>query len=195
MSEARTDERKAIRTRVRAWREGLGSDAVAASSSAAIDALAGLPEVAGVQRILAYIAKPGANEVDLGSLIDAWIAEGRTVSVPETSTGGIVPCRIHSRADLVPARFGLLEPAQGDREPVDPTALELVLVPAIAFDRRGHRLGFGGGYYDRFLTGTGALTIGVAHDGQLLDAPFPAQSHDVPVAVLVTASGVIRFPG
>lgn len=71
--------------------------------------------------------------------------------------------------------------------PVDPAEVDLFVVPGLAFDVSGHRLGQGGGWYDRFLAGrtAGSLVVGVAGDEQVVDA-VPVDDHDVPVHVLVT---------
>ncbi len=94
--------------------------------------------------------------------------------------------------DLVLNRIGLREPVPTAPR-VAPAELDAVLVPALAFDRRGHRLGRGGGFYDRFL---GALpprvtTIGIAFSVQLLNA-IPTDPHDRPVDVIVTEDAVLR---
>lgn len=73
---------------------------------------------------------------------------------------------------------------------VDPSEIELIVVPAVAFDRRGTRLGRGKGFYDRLLSGTRATTIGVGYDFQLIDE-VPAEEHDVPMNMVVTQSSVI----
>jgi 5-formyltetrahydrofolate cyclo-ligase len=87
--------------------------------------------------------------------------------------------------DLRPGPHGLLEP-RGEPLGVDAIATcDLVLVPALAVDRRGNRLGRGGGSYDRALARTGAMTIALLYDGELVDA-LPAEPHDVPVQAVVT---------
>lgn len=73
-------------------------------------------------------------------------------------------------------RFGMLEP-EPSLPVVDPAILDIVLVPGVAFDRRGGRLGFGGGFYDRFLPTTRALRVGVAYDQCLADV-LPCGEHD-----------------
>jgi len=89
---------------------------------------------------------------------------------------------------LVRHRFGMLEPA-ADLPVVDPAALDVVLVPGVAFDRRGGRLGFGGGYYDRLLPTTPALRVGVAYDECLADV-LPCGEHDQRMDWIVTPSGL-----
>lgn len=75
--------------------------------------------------------------------------------------------------------------------PVAPDDLEMIVVPAVAYDRFGNRLGRGKGFYDRLLATTRAFTVGVAYDFQLLDL-IPAEEHDVPVDVVITQSSHLR---
>lgn len=89
---------------------------------------------------------------------------------------------------------GLREPA-GDRLGIDAiAACDLVLVPALAVDRAGHRLGRGGGSYDRALRRATGLIVALLYDGELAEA-LPAEAHDVAVAAVVTPSGgLVRLP-
>ncbi len=94
-------------------------------------------------------------------------------------------------ADLEPGAFGVPEPTGG--EPLPPEALDAVVVPALAFDRRGFRLGQGKGYYDRFLgrLRADALTLGFIPKTLLLER-LPADPWDVPVRAIVTEDGVLE---
>lgn len=91
-----------------------------------------------------------------------------------------------SRLEL--GSFHIEEPVGDDL--TDPDELELIVVPAVAFDRHGNRLGRGKGFYDRLLGSTKATTIGVGYDFQLADE-IPAEEHDVPMDVVITQSTVI----
>jgi 5-formyltetrahydrofolate cyclo-ligase len=85
---------------------------------------------------------------------------------------------------LQPGKFDIPEPTGRERRP------DVVLVPGVAFDRRGHRLGYGRGYYDRALAASpGARRIGLCHSFQLVEA-LPEESHDEPVDYIVTPDGV-----
>ena len=84
---------------------------------------------------------------------------------------------------LVRTPLGILEPRGG--EILAPDAPDLLLVPALAFDREGFRLGRGGGYYDRFLAASRGLTIGLAYAPFVLDR-LPRQAHDLPVDAICT---------
>ena len=91
-----------------------------------------------------------------------------------------------SRLEL--GAFHIEEPT-GDNI-ADPEEIELVVVPAVAYDRRGNRLGRGKGFYDRFLASTKATKIGVGYEFQLLDE-IPAEAHDVPMDMVITQNTTV----
>ena len=140
--------------------------------------------------IMAYLATP--TEVDLDGL---WApAPAPTVCAPRVDwdAGTMHPVPIKDpRTETVVRRHGVREP-RADLPAIDPDRLDLVLVPGLAFDAAGGRLGRGGGFYDRFLPGASrAVRIGVCWSGQIVDA-VPAEPHDVRVHMLVTEDGVVR---
>jgi 5-formyltetrahydrofolate cyclo-ligase len=94
-----------------------------------------------------------------------------------------------------PNRFGIPEPVGPRLGPEAIGACDLVLVPALLVDRRGTRLGRGGGSYDRALARATGLTVALLHDDELVDE-LPCEPHDIPVAAVATPSlGVVRLPG
>ena len=129
------------------------------------------------------------GEVDTRALIEAARTRDMRVLVPVVSGLG-EPLRhaaIDGLAELSPGPLGLLQPASPRF--VEPAA-DLVLVPGVLFDRRGFRLGRGGGFYDRFLAGlAGGFRIGLIYDEFLVDE-VPVEDHDVPVDSVATPSGL-----
>ena len=93
-----------------------------------------------------------------------------------------------SRLEL--GSFHIEEPT--GNETVDPSEIELIVVPAVAYDRHGNRLGRGKGFYDRLLATTKASKIGVGYDFQLVDS-LPAEEHDVPMDIVITQSVVLKL--
>jgi 5-formyltetrahydrofolate cyclo-ligase len=95
-------------------------------------------------------------------------------------------------AEMFDISHGLRQPAWRQRE-VEIERIDLVIVPALAFDRAGNRLGRGGGFYDRFLArpGLGASKIGLAFDEQIVDT-IPVGPNDIPVDIVVTDKEIIR---
>ena len=129
---------------------------------------------------------PARNEVDPMPFVRSLWRRALPVAFPAVEDREIVPRLAAKEEDLVPGPFGILQPRTG-AAPVDPQELSVVLVPAIAYDRRGYRLGYGGGYYDRFLPrlGRAAVTAGLVYDALLL-AELPAEGHDRPVQWVLT---------
>lgn len=91
-------------------------------------------------------------------------------------------------SELVPGAYGLMEPDE-TCEIFDPQKIDLILVPGVAFDRLGHRLGQGAGYYDRFLPGMHAARVGICHDFALLEE-VPFQEHDIPMDFVMMPGGM-----
>ena len=132
--------------------------------------------LAEAQTIMAYYSLP--DEVNTHALIDELVAEGKTVLLPKVTGDDTMELRRYTgRADLQEGSYHILEPV-GECF-TDYAAIDLILVPGIAFDAAGHRLGRGRGYYDRFLsTHLSLLLIGVCFPFQRV-AEVPTDPHDV----------------
>ena len=112
----------------------------------------------------------------------------------EAAEGRYVMVRVRDpERDLVPGRYGILEP-RPELPAVDgETGRELLyLVPAVACDRSGTRIGRGGGWYDRILVGVRRAPVAVIYACQLSEEPLPREDHDLPMGLIVTEAGVIR---
>ena len=97
-------------------------------------------------------------------------------------------CTVRSLSELQPAMLGI--PAPPDSAPVlSPEELDLILVPALVYDRDGYRIGYGGGYYDRFLSSARAFTIGLGRERLMMDR-LPKEAHDIAVECVVTEDKV-----
>ncbi|HSK26146.1 MAG TPA: 5-formyltetrahydrofolate cyclo-ligase [Jiangellales bacterium] len=184
----------ALRRRLLEARRGLRPAELAAGARAVCDGLLGTPEVAGARVVGAYVSV--GQEPGTGPLLDALLDRGTEVLLPVLLPDGDLDWAVHEGdAALRPATRGLLEPAGPRLGPGAVTRAGAVLVPGLAVDRRGVRLGRGGGSYDRALARVAgrAFTCVLLHDGEVLDLPVPRDRHDVPVAAAVTPGGVLRF--
>ena len=156
------------------------------ASARAAERVLALPEVAAAERIFTCLSF-GA-ELDTTGLVERLLAGGREVYVPRADRGD---GRLHVHrypCEMETLSFGLRQPRAGTPElPADAVdaTLDVALVLGLAFDRRGYRLGYGRGYFDRFLRGRPFPAIGLAFAFQLRDR-LPAEPHDVPMAVVVT---------
>lgn len=145
--------------------------------------------------LLTYV---GVNsEVATLPLIRRALAEGKRVVVPatEVATKRLWPLRLRNPRDLAPGAYGIPEPRPGTSEPVALEELELIVVPGLAFDCWGHRLGQGTGYFDRFLSKVPPHVprIALAFDVQVVDK-VPVEPHDQPVTLILTESKRIEPP-
>lgn len=136
------------------------------------------------------------SEVDTFVLMDHALARGVQVTVPLTITATKelnVFAVTDLQKDLVPGYQGILEPDPDRCPPVDPAVLDLVVVPGSVFDRHGGRMGYGGGYYDRFLANRApqATRLGLCFDLQVVNK-VPMAAHDQYLDYLVTESDIVK---
>jgi len=139
------------------------------------------------KRIMIYYSIQ--NEVNTASIIQRLLDSGKTVFLPVCRNDHGLSAGLFKKTDqLVEGKFQLKEPSPGECLG-DPAALELVVLPGLAFDWRGRRLGRGGGYYDRFLTELNPATykLGLAYDFQIFNE-LPVDVHDIPVDGVLTPS-------
>lgn len=137
------------------------------------------------KKVMFYLAFDG--EVDTREMIKEALKLGKTVAVPVCRAGRVIkPCLLATKARLKKGRYGIYEPAV--KEFIDPKELDLVIVPAVAFDKRLRRLGRGKGYYDVFLSklAKGTPSLGLAFDFQVLPT-LPVNAHDVNVQKILFA--------
>jgi 5-formyltetrahydrofolate cyclo-ligase len=179
--ETLTMEKPELRDHFCSLRECLPTEAVTAVSTALCWRLAAWPVLGKVEIVLTYLAF--RNEPDLGLLFELL---PRLQWVLPRIEGKRLTLHPYDPTRLARHRFGMLEPAP-DLPVIDPTTLDLVLVPGVAFDRRGGRLGFGGGYYDRLLPTTPALRVGITYDECLADT-LPCDEHDQRMNWVITQS-------
>lgn len=176
-----------LRARCLARRKALSPTVAAAAAAAMADRLRQLEPYQRARLLHTYVASKD-NEVDTVGLIRQRLDRGQEVAVPVVQPGTRIlrHALIQDLGQLQPGRWGLLEPAADHPCWLEDLArIELVVVPGLAFDRRGNRLGLGGGYYDRFLTRVSAPKAGLIYSELLLDA-LPAEAHDIPMDLVVT---------
>jgi 5-formyltetrahydrofolate cyclo-ligase len=193
-----SEEKRALRRVVRAARDARSPAQRAAASRAVAARLAALPELAAARRLVAYAATP--REVDLDDWLRQRLADGTELYLPWVAADardgpGVRLARVTDLAELAPGWRGLREPRHAAGEQgVDPAVADAAVVPGLAFDPQGMRLGQGGGHLDRLLAALrpGALVVGVAFDVQVVDGPLPEEPHDVRMDIVVTEHRVLR---
>ncbi|HEX4524412.1 MAG TPA: 5-formyltetrahydrofolate cyclo-ligase [Casimicrobiaceae bacterium] len=195
-ADALREAKRALRQRVLAARDSLAPEFRAAASAAISRALAGREDFATASTVL--LTLPFGSEWDSMPLLLAALERGKTVALPRVNASArkLELCRLTEPSrDVLPGYRGIPEP-QSHCALIAAGAIDWVLVPGVAFDTAGHRLGYGGGYYDRLLPQlrSDAARIAGGYEIQLVDF-VPAASHDVPVQALATERRTLPMPG
>ncbi|GAW92187.1 5-formyltetrahydrofolate cyclo-ligase [Calderihabitans maritimus] len=187
-------KKKEIRERIIKLRLEMSDDEVREKSARVASRVVALPVFQQAETVMSYVAF--RNEVETGGIIRTCLAQGKRVVVPVTDRANkrLIPSEVKKFPDdLKPGTWGILEPKAECFRPVEPEVIDLVLVPGVGFDIYGNRLGYGGGFYDRFLPRLSpeATTVALAYQEQLLPDVFP-EAHDHPVDFVVTDREVIN---
>ena len=177
-----------LRKRLKAERAKLRAEQVAWSSEQVSRHILACDAYRKAQCIMGYLAF--GKELSVDAVLRAALAEGKQVLVPlVTSATEMVPVVLRNMEDFELDRYGI----RSVREPAElceAQAIDLVLVPGVAFDREGGRLGMGAGYYDRFLPkAQSAVLMGIAYDALLQDE-LPKDEYDVCMQLLASESGI-----
>lgn len=132
------------------------------------------------------------TEVYTNELIGYSIKKGKTVVLPKVENNNMKFYKINSMQDkLIKSRFGVEEPITDENNFINKEQIDLVIVPGVCFDKEKNRLGFGKGYYDKFLKNTKLNTIAICFDEQILDTEIiPITTFDVKMKKIITENGV-----
>ncbi|MBR5561428.1 MAG: 5-formyltetrahydrofolate cyclo-ligase [Clostridia bacterium] len=182
-------DKRELRAQMRVQRRALTAQQQQEAAQAVYAQLEGFAPLAQARCVMAYMACRG--ELSLDPAIRMILESGKTLVLPRCESPGVMTARrIGGLSELESGAYGLPEPGEGCAV-IAPEEIDMVLVPGTAFDAQGHRLGQGGGYYDRFLSGTRALRVGVCHGFALVDH-VPAQAHDLNMDYILTPGAVIE---
>jgi 5-formyltetrahydrofolate cyclo-ligase len=182
--------KREVRRRVLATRDATDAVARAAEADAVTVRLLALPELERARVVLVFWSF--GSELPTEPLVRALDDRGATTALPAIVDGDL-EARVYRPGDpTTETSFGAREPADGRR--LDPTELDVIVTPAVAFDRTGRRVGYGGGFYDRFLPRTrpDAFRVGIGSTVQLLDDDLPAGAFDLRVDAVVTPTELVR---
>ncbi|MSR09280.1 MAG: 5-formyltetrahydrofolate cyclo-ligase [Gammaproteobacteria bacterium] len=190
-------EKTRLRREIRARRLALPATAACASARCAIRRLWALPALARARTLAIYL--PIGGELDCTPLaLEAW-NRGRSVFLPVIRGTALRFAPFHPESELRPNHFGIPEPVTPARHLRTARQLDVIVAPLVAFDVQGHRLGMGGGYYDRTLAFRGARTharrpsfIGLAFEMQKVSA-LPAGAWDIGLDAVITETATYRF--
>jgi 5-formyltetrahydrofolate cyclo-ligase len=179
-----------LRKRVRASRRAIGEEERRSAAEAVAERLLAIPEMTCARYVLAYM--PMKYELDVLPAVERLKAVGAIPVFPLCIEGGGLKLLVPADENgFTVGAYGILEPDITTAREVDAAELDAIILPAIAFDASGKRLGQGGGYYDRLLARTSCFCAAVGFDYQLVDE-IPTEETDRSVDVVVTPSETIR---
>jgi len=127
-----------------------------------------------------------SHEFQTQELIEQALKDGKKVLIPKTYPKGRMEFVVYHPQQLAKTSFGLLEP-QGDLEVVEPSQIDLIHVPGLAFTTEGYRIGYGGGYYDRYLEHFAGQSLSTIYPCQIQE--FNLEDHDIPVQEVLIYEG------
>ncbi|MFN3345279.1 MAG: 5-formyltetrahydrofolate cyclo-ligase [Chloroherpetonaceae bacterium] len=186
------EEKKRLRKTMKALRSALPKEDWQERSARIVQNLKALEKFQSAKVIHAFISDEKRQEVNLIPLLEWIISTPKKLLVPVIERNEIISVELTSLNDLAPHTFGVLEPTERVPSLLE-QEIDLVLVPLLAVDKRGNRLGYGKGYYDRFFKRLSPSTfkLGVAFEFQVLDE-VPTTESDVRLDAVMTENGFTR---
>ena len=179
--------KEAIRSEVREKRQAVSGIHLLEMSLRICEKIVKLPEYLGARRVMCYASTP--EEVQTRGLFWAIQSSGRELCLPVWKKDGSMDAvLVNADTRLEPDDLGIDKPVNGVAVP--PESLDLVLVPGVAFDRTGNRIGYGRGFFDRYLAKCTCPAVGLAYELQMVDG-IEASCHDVPMTKILY-EGMIR---
>lgn len=188
METERIDEKKSLRKRTLILRDALSVKERQKKSEQITRTLQNTEWYQQCKQLFCYVSF--RSEVDTRMLITQAFKDGKTVACPRVLSNGIMTFHeIHNWSDCEPGHYGIPEPKQICQELQPLAEHALILVPGSCFDKECNRIGYGGGYYDRYLEKYGLRTVGLFFDCQEADV-IPCNKYDQKLHMIVTESGI-----
>lgn len=184
--------KKQLRQQGKSNRRSLSAEQRCEKSWLIVERVMSMDCYAEAQRVFCYAAME--DEVHTRGLLAAMLAAGKEVSIPlidDEQKGIMRAVRLFDLTDMEKGKFDIDTVAGAESRYVPPEAMDLIIVPGTAFDAAGHRIGMGGGYYDRFLEKTSAITAGVAYECQIFPN-LPWEIHDQALNYVITENKIYK---
>lgn len=183
------EQKKKLRQEVKKYREELPAEYCRQSDSGIFTYVTGLKEYQQAEVIFCFVGT--AEEIDTMPIIrDAW-KRGRKVGVPLCVTKGVMEVRqIFGEDDLIDGFYGIQEPKE-DCPLIPSDQIQLAIVPCLSCSHNGSRLGYGGGYYDRYLERLAALKVVLCRE-KLMREDIPEEEHDLRTDLVISENGIYR---
>jgi len=190
MNDDKILEKRKLRKEYRAAYTELRQEYINESDKGIFENLSKLPEFLSSRVIFTYYSINA--EPDTHRIIELALKMGKVVTLPIIRGNGIMDAAIiKSLAEIGDGAYNIPAPPENS-EIISPDKIEFAVIPALAFDRDGFRLGQGGGYYDRFLNGAGFFTVGIARSKFFVDR-VPREVHDEKLRCIVTENEIARL--
>ena len=183
----RAEEKQAMRKTIRALEKTLSAGYKADSSAAIARQLLALPEYQAAGTVFCFVGT--AHEIDTTAILEDALGRGKRLCVPLCMSLGIMELRqITSLDQLTPGAYGILEPP-ADSPAVEADGVDFAVLPCLSCSHSGHRLGQGGGFYDRFLARYQGGAVLLCRE-KLIREDVPLEPHDCPVPWVLTERGL-----
>ncbi|MCY7389608.1 MAG: 5-formyltetrahydrofolate cyclo-ligase [Burkholderiales bacterium] len=193
MNDGLHTEKKQMREAILALRDAMPAASRSAASRLIIEKICGLPAYQHARTVLAYSGF--GSEIDTSALIERIIADGKIAVLPrvDRAAQSLILHSVKSLAELVPSKWGIREPF-AEAPVICASGIEFILMPGVAFDRIGNRLGYGRGYYDRLLLGAdpALARVAAAFSCQIV-ARVPIAPHDQKIDTVITENESINI--
>ncbi len=187
-------DKKQIREFIMKKRSALSTGERASHSQAILSFLTETETFKSAQQVASFV--DFRNEVYMAPINEAILSAGKSLYLPYVNMKAKIMTfhEVKTLDDLVLSSYGILEPDPNATPPADIQMFDLILSPGVAFDFKGYRLGYGGGFYDRFFSALSGRPpkIGIAFSCQQLDN-LPTEAHDLPLDALITENGITYF--
>ena len=183
------DKKRVLRNKLKALEKTLSADYRQSSERSVIASLLSMESYRDAQSVCCFVGT--AYEIDTRPLLLDALSNGKRLCVPRCAGRGVMDMRrVRSLDELTPGMMGILEPS-ADAEIVAASDIDFLIVPCLACDRRGNRLGRGGGYYDRFLSEYKGACVMICREALLQDS-IPMEPFDKTVPLVLSESGLYR---
>ncbi|MDD2431144.1 MAG: 5-formyltetrahydrofolate cyclo-ligase [Firmicutes bacterium] len=178
-------DKRILRAKILKERKSLSQEIIRKASDNIQKELTCLPEFMEARNIFSYSSLP--REIDTQYI---WkYKDTKNLIFPKVDQGVLRLFMVESKEDLKPGVKGILEPFRGQE--ISPETPDFIIVPGVAFDKKGNRLGYGGGYYDKLLPSVLGLKVGVVLERYCFpENTLTLETHDIPVDVVVSEAGV-----
>ena len=184
-------EKEKLREELLEQRKSISEPKYYGASADIIEQLKEQQEYQQARTIHCYVSMNDRREVETRELVKEMLRIGKQVIVPVTNfeKGALDHVVLNSYQDLETNKWGVLEPAGG--EEISPQKFDLVIVPMVAGDEQGNRMGYGEGFYDRFLSKVNCPKIGLIFDQNIIEG-LPTEEFDIPMDKIITEKRIIQ---